>query len=87
MFIVKEYVCGQTELYCCRTIEKAKEIFERIFWKWVEKETSGIYSSKPMDYNANTWEELLATCWEDGMEWDEVVRCEQIECEEDKIGA
>ena len=68
-------------------IEKAKEIFERIFWNWVEEETSCIYSPEPADYDVNTWEELLTICWEDGMNWDEVVRCEKIEYEEDKIRA
>ena len=87
MFVVKDYSCSPADLYYCRTIEKAKEIFERIFWEWVKEETSGPYPSEPADYDVNTWEELLAICWEDGMNWEDVVRCEQIECEEDKIGA
>lgn len=82
MFIVKDYYYGTPYLYYCRTIEKAKEIFERIFWEWVEGETL-----EPADYNADTWEELLARCWENDMDWDDVVCCEKIRFEEDKIGA
>lgn len=85
MFVVKDYADRPAELYYCRTIEKAKEIFEHIFWQWVKEETSGPWPVGPMEYDADTWEELLAMCWED-RDWDEIVRCEQIEWEEDKIG-
>ena len=87
MFVVKDYTYSPPDLCYCRTIEKAKEIFERIFWNWVKRETSGNWPSEPADYDADTWEELLAICWEDDMSWDEVVRCEKIKFEEDKFGA
>lgn len=85
MFVVTKYgIYGQVDLYYCRTIEKAKEIFERIFWEWVEKETSCRFPSEPADYDVNTWEELLTIWWENGMNGDDIVRCEKIEYEEDK---
>ena len=59
-------------------IEKAKEIFDRIFWKWVKKEFC-----VPQDFDCETWEELLQECWEDGA-FDDVVSCESIVFEEDK---
>ena len=79
MFIVKEYTKYGIDYYFCRTIEKTKEIFDRIFWEWVKEE---IYV--PQDFGCETWEELLQECWEDGMNWEDVVRCEPIAFEEDK---
>lgn len=78
MFIVKEYGKYGIDYYFCRTIEKAKEIFDRIFWKWVKKEFC-----VPQNFDCETWEELLQECWE-VMSWDDVVACEQIVFEEDK---
>ena len=79
MFCVKEYgKYGITNYYFCRTIEKAKEIFDRIFWKWVKKEIC-----VSQEFDCETWEELLQECWEDGA-WDDVVSCEHIVFEEDK---
>ena len=79
MFCVKEYTKYGIDYYFCRTIEKAKEIFDRVFWECVKKELC-----VPQDFGCETWEEFLQECWEDGMEWDDVVRCEPIEFEEDK---
>lgn len=86
MFCIKEYgKYGITDYYFCRTIEKAKEIFDRIFWEWVEDQISGDWPDTPQnyDYDCKTWEELLQKCWED-MNWDDVVSCESIVFEEDK---
>lgn len=77
MFVVKEYTRYSINYYFCRTIEKAKEIFDRVFWKWVEGEAS------PQYYDCETWEELLQACWE-AMEWEDVVAYEPIIFEEDK---
>ena len=33
MFVVKDYTNYSVDYYFCRTIEKAKEIFDRIFWE------------------------------------------------------
>ena len=79
MFCVKEYgKYGSIYYYYCRTIEKAKEIFDRIFWEWAKK---GI--CVPQEFDCETWEELLQECWEDGAQ-DEVVSYEPIIFEEDK---
>ena len=79
MLCVKEYgKYGIIDYYFCRTIEKAKEIFDRIFWEWVKDETY-----IPQDFDCETWEELLQECWED-MNWEDVVSCEPIAFEEDK---
>ena len=78
MFCVKEYGRYSIYYYYCRTIEKTKEIFDRIFWEWVKEEIC-----VPQDFGCKTWEELLQECWEDG-EWDDVVSYEPIEFEEDK---
>ena len=78
MFCVKEYGKYDIYYYFCRTIEKAKEIFDRIFWEWAKK---GNYV--PQEFDCETWEELLQECWEDGA-WDDVVSCEPIVFEEDK---
>ena len=79
MFVVTEYdYYGGTHKYYCRTIEKAKEIFERLFWKWVERD-----SSEPEDYDCSSWEEILCESWERG-EWDEVVSIMPIHFEEDE---
>ena len=78
MFCVKEYGEYSIDYYFCRTIEKAKEIFDRVFWEWVKDE-----ASVPQDFDCETWEELLQECWEDGA-WDEVVSYEPIIFEEDK---
>lgn len=77
MFVVKEYTKYSINYYFCRTIEKAKEIFDRVFWEWVENEAS------PQYYDCETWEELLQACWE-VMEWEDVVAYEPIIFEEDK---
>ena len=79
MFCVKEYGKYGIYYYFCRTIEKAKEIFDRIFWEWAKKGTC-----VPQEFDCETWEELLQECWEDGMNWEDVVRCEPIVFEEDK---
>ena len=78
MFCVKEYTKYGIDYYFCRTVEKAKEIFDRVFWKWVKKEFC-----VPQDFGCDTWEELLQECWEDGA-LDDVVSCEPITFEEDK---
>lgn len=79
MFVVtKYYPYGGTYNYYCRTIEKAKEIFERIFWEWVEQD-----SSDPEDLDCSSWEEILCESWETG-EWDEVVSIMPIHFEEDE---
>ena len=78
MFCVKEYSKYGIYYYYCRTIEKTKEIFDRIFWEWVKEEIC-----VPQDFNCETWEELLQECWEDGA-WDDVVSYEPIEFEENK---
>ena len=85
MFCVKEYGKYGIYYYYCRTIEKTKEIFDRIFWEWVEDQTSGDWPDTPQDYDydCETWEELLQKCWED-MNWEDVVTCEPIIFEEDK---
>lgn len=83
MFIIKEYGKYYVVHYYCRTIEKAKEIFDRIFWTWVERATHGIYVDTPQDYDCETWEELLQQCWEDKI-WEEVVSYEPLVFEEDK---
>ena len=83
MFCVKEYTKYSIDYYFCRTIEKAKEIFDRVFWKWVKRQTSGDWPDTPQEYDCETWEELLQECWEDGMNWEDVVRCEPISFEED----
>ena len=77
MFCVKEYTKYGIDYYFCRTIEKAKEIFDRVFWKWVKRQTSGDWPDTPQEYDCEAWEELLQECWED------VVRCEPIAFEED----
>ena len=46
-------------------------------------ECSGNGSDAPQDYDCETWEELLQECWEDGMNWEDVVSCELIIFEED----
>ena len=79
MFIVKDYTKYGFDYYYCRTIEKAKEIFDRIFWEWVKEEIC-----VPQDFNCETWEELLQEGWENGMELEDVVSCEPIIFEEDK---
>lgn len=84
MFIVKDYTKYGFDYYFCRTIEKAKEIFDRVFWEWVKKQTSSDWPDTPQEYDCETWEELLQECWEDGMNWEDVVRCESIAFEEDK---
>ena len=78
MFCIKEYGKYGIYYYYYRTIEKAKEIFDRIFWEWVKDETC-----TPQDFDCETWEELLQECWEDGA-WDDVVSYEPIVFEEDK---
>ena len=78
MFIVKDYTKYGFDYYYCRTIEKAKEIFDRIFWEWVKEEIC-----VPQDFNCETWKELLQECWKDG-ELDDVVSYEPIVFEEDK---
>ena len=78
MFCVKEYGKYSIYYYYCRTIEKTKEIFDRIFWEWVKKDIC-----IPQEFNCETWEELLQECWEDGA-WDDVVSYELIVFEEDK---
>lgn len=78
MFCVKEYTKYGIDYYFCRTIEKAKEIFDRVFWKWVKKEIC-----TPQEFDCETWEELLQECWENGA-WDDVVSYEPIIFEEDK---
>ena len=78
MFIVKDYTKYGFDYYFCRTIEKAKEIFDQVFWEWVKEEIC-----VPQDFNCETWEELLQECWKDG-ELDDVVSYEPIEFEEDK---
>ena len=78
MFIVKDYTKYGFDYYFCRTIEKAKEIFDQVFWEWVKEEIF-----VPQDFNCETWEELLQECWKDG-ELDDVVSYEPIEFEEDK---
>ena len=78
MFCVKEYTEYGIDYYFCRTIEKAKEIFDRIFWECVKKEIC-----VPQELGCETWEELLQECWEDGA-WDDVVSYEPIVFEEDK---
>ena len=83
MFCIKEYGKYGIDYYFCRTIEKAKEIFDRVFWEWVKRQTSGIWPDSPEDYDCETWEELLQECWEDGA-WDDVVSYEPIVFEEDK---
>ena len=83
MFCVKEYTKYGIDYYFCRTIEKAREIFDRVFWEWVEDHTSGDWPDTPQDYDCETWEELLQECWKDG-ELDDVVSYEPIEFEEDK---
>ena len=84
MFIVKDYTKYGFDYYYCRTIEKAKEIFDRIFWEWVKDQTSGDWPDTPHGYDCDTWEELLQECWENGMNWEDVVSCESIAFEEDK---
>ena len=49
MFCVKEYTKYSIDYYFCRTIEKAKEIFDRVFWKWVKKEFC-----VPQDFDCET---------------------------------
>ena len=83
MFCVKEYGKYGIYYYFCRTIEKAKEIFDRVFWEWVKNQTNRNWSDDPQDYDCDTWEELLQECWED-MNLEDVVTCEQIVFEEDK---
>ena len=78
MFIVKDYTKYGFDYYFCRTIEKAKEIFDQVFWEWVKEEIC-----VPQDFNCETWEQLLQECWKDG-ELDDVVSYEPIEFEEDK---
>ena len=79
MFVITEYdLYGGTHKYYCRTIEKAKEIFERLFWEWVERDFS-----EPEDYDCSSWEEILCESWERG-EWDEVVSIVPIHFEEDE---
>ena len=78
MFCVKEYDKYGIYYYYCRTIEKAKEIFDRILWEWVKKDIC-----IPQEFDCETWEELLQECWEDGA-WDDVVSYEPIVFEEDK---
>ena len=83
MFCVKEYGKYSIDYYFCRTIEKAKEIFDRIFWEWVKDQTNRNWSDIPQYYDCDTWEELLQECWKDGM-LEDVVSCEPIAFEEDK---
>lgn len=83
MFIVKDYTKYGFDYYFCRTIEKAKEIFDRLFWEWVKNQTDNNWSDNPQDYGCETWEELLQECWEDGA-LEDVVSCEPIAFEEDK---
>ena len=83
MFCVKEYTKYGIDYYFCRTIEKAKEIFDRVFWKWVKRQTSGDWPDTPQEFDCETWEELLQECWIDG-ELDDVVSYEPIVFEEDK---
>ena len=78
MFCVKEYTKYGIDYYFCRTIEKAKEIFDRIFWEWVKEK--GV---RPQDFDCETWEELLQWCWESGA-WDDIVSYEPIVFEEDR---
>ena len=78
MFCVKEYTEYGIDYYFCRTIEKTKEIFDRIFWEWVKKDIC-----VPQDFDCETWEGFLQECWEDGA-WDDVVSYEPIVFEEDK---
>ena len=78
MFCIKDYTKYGIDYYFCRTVEKAKEIFDRIFWKWVKYE-----GFSPHDFHCDTWEELLQECWEHGA-WDDVVSYEPIVFEEDK---
>ena len=82
MFLVKDYT-KYGDYYFCRTIEKAKEIFDQVFWEWVKNQTYCSWPDTPQDYDCETWEELLQECWED-MNWDDVVSCELIVFEEDK---
>ena len=77
MFCVKEYTKYGIDYYFCRTIEKAKEIFDRVFWEWVKDR-----GSNPQNFDCETWEELLQECWENGA-WDDVVSYEPIVFEED----
>jgi hypothetical protein len=86
LYVVTKYQYGMPILYYCRTIEKAKELFARIFWEWVEEEISSPWPANPSDYSdCETWEEMLALAWE-VMGCDDVVHCTTIEFEEDKIG-
>lgn len=78
MFCVKDYARYSIDYYFCRTIEKAKEIFDRIFWEWVKE-----HGFRPQDFDCETWEELLQECWEKG-EWDDIVSYEPIVFEEDR---
>ena len=78
MFCIKEYGKYGIYYYYCRTIEKTKEIFDRIFWEWIKEEIC-----VPQDFGCETWEELLQECWENGMNWEDVVSCESITFEED----
>lgn len=80
MFCVKDYSKYGIDYYFCRTIEKAREIFDRVFWEWVNNDWPDI----PQDFGCETWEELLKECWEDGMNCEDVVSCEPIVFEEDK---
>ena len=78
MFCVKEYTKYGIDYYFCRSIEKAREIFDRVFLEWVKEEIC-----VPQDSDCETWEELLQECWEDGA-LDDVVSYEPIVFEEDK---
>lgn len=78
MFCVKDYTKYGIDYYFCRTIEKAKEIFDRVFWEWVKDE-----GFSPKDFHCETWKELLQECWENGA-FGDVVSCESIVFEEDK---
>ena len=83
MFCVKKYNKYDIDYYFCRTIEKAREIFDQVFWKWVKHQTNSDWPDTPQDYGCETWEELLQECWED-KNWEDVVSCEPITFEEDK---
>jgi hypothetical protein len=79
MFVVVKYDdYGGEYRYYCRTIERARKIFEKVFWEWVE---SGELSLK--DLECDSWEEFLSFSWEEE-ELEEVVYIHKIDWEEDK---
>jgi hypothetical protein len=79
MFVVVKYDdYGGEYRYYCRTIERARKIFEKVFWEWVE---SGELSLEDLGYDS--WEEFLSFSWEEE-ELEEVVYIHKIDWEEDK---